>query len=62
MGGVPYNVQLLGFRDRARLILSAGFLRPNERDRAAIHLPPGLDVLYYLVRPLRILWERSARL
>ena len=61
MGSVPFNVQLLGLRDRARLILSASLLRPNERDRAAIHLPRGLDVLYYLVRPIRILWERSAR-
>jgi hypothetical protein len=61
MGRIPYNVQLLGFRDRVRLLLSLDFLRPNERDRAAIHLPPSLDALYYLVRLVRILWDRSAR-
>jgi hypothetical protein len=61
MGSVPYNFRLLGFHDRMRLLLSLDLLRPNKRDRAAIHLPPALDALYYLVRPLRILWDRSAR-
>jgi Uncharacterised nucleotidyltransferase len=60
-GGVPYNVRLLGLHDRMRLLLSLEFMRPNKRDRAAIHLPPALDALYYLVRPFRILWDRSAR-
>jgi hypothetical protein len=36
-------------------------LRPNEKDRAAVHLPPSLDFLYYLVRPVRLLRQRSAR-
>jgi hypothetical protein len=62
MGRMPYNMHLLGFHDRVRLLLSLDVLRPNERDRAAIHLPPSLDFLYYLVRPVRILWDRSARL
>jgi hypothetical protein len=60
-GGVPYNVRLLEFHDRMRLLLSLDFIRPNKRDRAAIDLPPALDALYYLVRPFRILWDRSAR-
>jgi Uncharacterised nucleotidyltransferase len=60
-GSVPYNVRLLGFHDRMRLLLSLDFMRPNDRDRAAFHLPPSLDALYYLVRPFRILWDRSAR-
>jgi hypothetical protein len=60
-GHVPYNIQLLGFHDRVRLLLSPQFLRPNERDRAAIPLPKSLHVLYYLIRPFRILWDRSAR-
>jgi len=60
-GRIPYNIQLLGFHDRVRLFLSLDFLRPNERDRAAIHLPRWLHALYYLVRPVRILWDRSAR-
>jgi hypothetical protein len=58
---VPYNIQLLGFHDRLKLFLSPQFLRPNERDRAAIPLPKSLHVLYYLIRPFRILWDRSAR-
>lgn len=60
-GGVPYNIKLLGLRDRAKFFLSPAFLRPNERDRAAIALPPSLEVLYYAVRPIRILCDRSPR-
>lgn len=60
-GRMPYHIQLLGFHDRVRLLLSLDFLRPNERDRAAIHLPQWLHALYYLVRPIRILSDRSAR-
>jgi hypothetical protein len=29
-------------------------LTPNERDRAVLTLPDSWDVLYYLIRPLRI--------
>ncbi len=58
---VPYSVQLLGFEDRIRLIFSVGFLHPNQRDRAVVRLPKGLHGLYYLIRPFRILWDRSAR-
>lgn len=58
---VPYNVQLLGPGDRVRLLLSLGFLRPNGRDLEAIHLPKLLYPLYYLIRPFRVLLDRSAR-
>ncbi len=58
---IPYKVLLLGFDDRMRMVLSLDFLRPNERDRAAVRLPRSLHVLYYLVRPFRILRDRSAR-
>jgi hypothetical protein len=60
-GRSPYNVELLGFRDRMRLLLSLKFLQPNERDRAAFPLPKPLHALYYFVRPLRMLLDRSAR-
>jgi hypothetical protein len=60
-GRLPYTFQLLEFRDRVRWLLSFDFLRPKEGDRAALHLPPSLDALYYLVRPVRMLWDRSAR-
>jgi hypothetical protein len=60
-GRMPYNVQLLGFHDRLKMLFSPDFLQPNVRDRAAIPLPKSLYALYYLIRPFRILWDRSAR-
>ena len=60
-GPLPYNIQILGFRDRASLVLSPTLLRPNARDRAVVKLPKYLDVLYYIVRPLRLLLDRSGR-
>jgi hypothetical protein len=60
-GPLPYSIQLLDFRDRVGLLLSTNFLRPNERDRAAFPLPKSLHALYYLIRPVRIFWDRSAR-
>jgi hypothetical protein len=61
VGRIPYNIQLLGFRDRAGVILSPKFLRPNEQDRAVVKLPKALESLYYLIRPFRILIDRTAR-
>jgi len=61
VGRKPYNINLLDFHDRLRLFLSLDFLRPNARDRAVLRLPKSLDALYYLVRPIRLLWDRSAR-
>ncbi len=60
-GLVPYNIQLFSSWDRTGLFLSGELLRPNERDRAFVALPKWLGGLYYLVRPLRILWDRSPR-
>lgn len=60
-GHLPYRVQLLDFHDRIRMLCSLEFLRPNERDRAAVPLPEWLDPLYYLIRPLRLLMDRSPR-
>ena len=60
-GRVPYSIQLLAWRDRLKIFLSRDFLRPNERDLAALRLPAPLYPLYYLVRPLRIFRDRSAR-
>lgn len=58
---VPYNLQLLGLQDRLRLIFSLGFLRPNDRDRASIKLPKPLHPLYFLIRPFRLLRDKSSR-
>jgi len=60
-GRVPYNVQLLGFRDRVRFFVSLDLLRPSARDVEALPLPKWLHPLYYLIRPFRVLWDRSAR-
>jgi len=58
---LPYHLQILGSRDRARALLSPSILQPNERDRSVVRLPRLLAPLYYLIRPVRILIERSAR-
>jgi hypothetical protein len=58
---LPYNVQLLGFYDRLRMLLAVDFLRPNARDRAVIALHKALDPLYFFIRPFRILWDKTAR-
>jgi hypothetical protein len=58
---IPYSVQLLGFRDRASFFLSSSFLQPTHRDHEALPLPKPLHSLYYLLRPFRILWDKSPR-
>ena len=60
-GRIPYNLQLLDLPDRVRVFLSADILRPNKNDRAVVALPPWLHALYYLIRPFRVLRDRSAR-
>ncbi len=60
-GWVPYNIQILDFRDRAGALVSPSFLRPNARDRSVVKLPKSLEALYYVIRPFRILLDRSSR-
>ncbi|MBS1806292.1 MAG: nucleotidyltransferase family protein [Acidobacteria bacterium] len=60
-GRVPYNIQLLGFRDRMRPVVTGEFMTPNDQDRAFVALPRSLHALYYLIRPIRILMDRSGR-
>jgi hypothetical protein len=52
---------LLGFRDQARLLLSPAWWRPSERDIEAFPLPKPLYPLYCLIRPIRILLDRTPR-
>jgi hypothetical protein len=60
-GRVPYYIQLLGFRDRMRLLMSFDYLRPNEHDRTVLPLRKSLSPFYYLIRPFRLFRDRSAR-
>jgi Uncharacterised nucleotidyltransferase len=60
-GRVPYGFQLLDLRDRLKFLLSLDFWRASDRDRKVLGLPKWLRPLYYLLRPLRLLWDRSAR-
>ncbi len=59
-GRIPYNVKLLGFHDRLRLITSLDLMRPSEHDQAILsqQRPSSLS---YLIRPFRLLWDKSAR-
>ena len=59
-GRLPYNFLLLDLRDRMRVLFSPSIFKPNDLDRAALKvLVP--QPLYYLVRPFRILLDRSSR-
>lgn len=47
-------------RDRAGMFLRNLLprLNPNKRDRRFMELPESLSFMYYLVRPVRVAWER----
>jgi hypothetical protein len=60
-GFVPYSMRILDFRDWLRLCLTLELFKPGSRDRAFVKLPRPLRALYYLVRPLRLLIDRSSR-
>ena len=60
-GRIPYNLRILDFRDRAAVLVSPTFLRPNARDRAVMNLPKALASLYYLIRPFRMILDRTGR-
>ncbi|HEY2472019.1 MAG TPA: nucleotidyltransferase family protein [Terracidiphilus sp.] len=60
-GWIPYNLKVLGIRDQVGVVLSPAFLRPNARDRALVKLPKALEPLYYVIRPFRVLLDRTGR-
>lgn len=60
-GRIPYNIKILGFRDLVNVVLSPTFFRPTPRDRGVVPLPKGLKALYYVIRPIRMLLDRTAR-
>lgn len=59
--GLPMQIEALGFRDRWVRLGQAAFEQPGSRDRASLHLPSTLDPLYYLVRPVRLIWKYMIR-
>lgn len=60
-GHIPYSVRILDPFDRFRWLLAMSFILPNERDRAMVRLPSALRPLYFLIRPIRLLFDRSGR-
>ena len=58
---VPYFFRLLDFNDRTRSLMSLTFLQPTMRDKEVVPLPKSLHALYYLIRPFRLIWDRSPR-
>jgi hypothetical protein len=60
-GRIPFAIKLLDSQDRLRFLLSLDLWRGSDRDREVLELPKWLHPLYYLLRPLRLLWDRSAR-
>ena len=61
-GRVPYSIRVLDKWDQARLLMSWAYWQPNERDVASFRLPRALHPLYVLLRPIRVLFNRSPRL
>ena len=61
MRGNPLSPRCNSPRDRLGLVFSLDLWRPNEIDFAAIRLPQSLRMLYWLIRPARILWNLAVR-
>ncbi|MGA8044112.1 MAG: nucleotidyltransferase family protein [Terracidiphilus sp.] len=60
-GSIPYHVRLLDRPDLLRFVLSIAVLRPTPRDQEFFPLPRSLRWMHVLIRPFRLLVDRSAR-
>jgi Uncharacterised nucleotidyltransferase len=60
-GRLPYNIRLLGFRDRFRLLFSSDSLHSNKGDRAIPSLSKSLYAVHYLIRRSLLLRDRPQR-
>lgn len=58
---IPYHVRLLGRADLAGFVFSKEMLRPTRRDQELFPLPPSLRWMHFIIRPFRLLIDRSAR-
>jgi hypothetical protein len=60
-GIIPYHIRLLDRRDLLRLVFSMHVLKPTQRDQELFPLPPSLRWMHAIIRPFRLLLDRSAR-
>ena len=60
-GILPFHARLMDRPDLLRFILSKEMLRPTDRDEEFFPLPPSLRWMHVLIRPFRLLMDRSAR-
>lgn len=60
-GALRYHVRLLDRMDLLRTLSSREILRPTRGDLEFLPLPPSLRWMHVLIRPLRLLFDRSPR-
>ena len=60
-GILPYHARLQDRQDLLRFVFSLKMLRPTDRDEEFLPLPPALRWIHVLIRPFRLLVDRSAR-
>jgi hypothetical protein len=60
-GFIRFHARLMDRPDLLRFLFSRDAIRPTANDEAFLSLPPSLRWLHVLIRPFRLLMERSAR-
>ena len=60
-GVLPFHARLMDRPDLLRFVFSKEMLRPTSRDEEFFPLPPSLRWMHVLIRPFRLLMDRSAR-
>ncbi len=60
-GILPFHARLMDRPDLLQFVFSKEMLRPTDRDEEFFPLPPSLRWMHVLIRPFRLLLDRSAR-
>ncbi len=60
-GFLQFHAHVLDRPDLLRFVFSREILRPTRRDEEFFPLPPSLQWMHVLIRPFRLLMDRSAR-
>lgn len=60
-GHIPYHIRLLDRQDLLRFVFSMHILKPTDRDQELFPLPPSLRWIHVIIRPFRLLLDRSPR-